>query len=160
MKITTEPKKPMIQLADYVDERMILFLDAATKEEVLAQLVDLAISTKELPAKERFYQAVLDREHLVSTAIGMGVAVPHAKLPVYSDFFVAVAILHKGVEWNAIDDALVRVVFLIGGPDNRQTDYLKILSSVTGIIRDEKLRRRLMKSTTPAAVAAILRGGS
>lgn len=149
----------MIQLADYVDERMIVFLDAATKEEVIAQLVDLAISTKELPAKERFHQAILDREQLVSTAIGMGVAVPHAKLPIYSDFFVAVAILHRGVEWNAIDDTLVRVVFLIGGPDNRQTDYLKILSSVTSIIRDERLRRQLIRSTTPSAVAAILRGG-
>lgn len=150
--------KSMIRLSNYLDERLVLFLDTATKEEVLKKLVDVAASTKELPAKDRFYQAILDRENLVSTAIGMGVAIPHAKLPVYSDFFVAIAILHKGIDWNAIDDSLVRLVFLIGGPDNRQTDYLKLLSSVTVAMRDEQLRRRLMTATSPQSVVALLRG--
>ncbi len=148
----------MIRLLNYIDERLILFLDSATKEEVLKKLVDLVVTTKELPAKDRFYQAILDRENLVSTAIGMGVAIPHAKLPVYSDFFVAVAIMHKGVDWNAIDDSLVRLVFLIGGPDDRQTDYLKLLSSLTVAMRDEQLRRRLVTAPSPQAAVAILRG--
>ena len=148
----------MIRLLNYIDERLILFRDSATKEEVLKKLVDLVVTTKELPAKDRFYQAILDRENLVSTAIGMGVAIPHAKLPVYSDFFVAVAIMHKGVDWNAIDDSLVRLVFLIGGPDDRQTDYLKLLSSLTVAMRDEQLRRRLVTAPSPQAAVAILRG--
>ena len=148
----------MIRLLNYIDERLILFLDASTKEEVLKKLVDLAATTKELPAKDRFYQAVMDRENLVSTAIGMGVAIPHAKLPVYDDFFVAVAILQKGVDWNAIDDSLVRLVFLIGGPEDRQTDYLKLLSSLTVAMRDEQLRRRLVTAPSPQAVVAILKG--
>ncbi len=152
--------KSMVRLSNYIDERLILFLDATTKEEVLKQLVELAVTTKELPAKDRFYQAILDREQLVSTAIGMGVAIPHAKLPVYSDFFVAIGILRRGVDWNAIDDSLVRLVFLIGGPDDHQTDYLKLLSSLTVAMRDEQLRRRLVTATSPQAVAAILKGMS
>jgi PTS system nitrogen regulatory IIA component len=150
--------KSMLRLSNYLDERLVLFLDSATKEEVLKQLVDLVATTKELPAKDRFYQAILDRERLVSTAIGMGVAIPHAKLPVYSDFFVAIAILHKGIDWNAIDDSLVKLVFLIGGPDNHQTDYLKLLSSLTVTMRDEQLRRRLLTATSPQAVVALLKG--
>ena len=150
----------MIRLLNYIDERLILFLDCATKEDVLKRLVDVAVEVKELPAKDRFYQAVVDRENLVSTAIGMGVAIPHAKLPVYSDFFVAVGILSKGVDWNAIDDSLVRLVFLIGGPDDRQTDYLKLLSSLTVAMRDEQLRRRLLTAPSPQAVVAILKGVS
>ena len=147
----------MIQLADYLDEQLVIFLDAATKEEVLVSLVDLVVQKKELPARDRFYQAIIDREKLVSTAIGLGVAIPHAKLPVYSDFFVGIAILHKGIDWNAIDDSLVRLVFLIGGPENRQTEYLKILSSLTVAMRDEQVRRRLITATSPQSVVAILR---
>jgi nitrogen PTS system EIIA component len=148
----------MIRLSDYVDEKCILFLDDGSKEEVLKKLVDAAEAVKGIPAKDRFYQAILDREQLVSTAIGMGIAIPHAKLPIYSDFFIAIAVLHKGIEWNAIDDASVRLVFLIGGPDNRQTDYLKILSCITSAMRDESLRRRLITATSPTSFAAMLKG--
>jgi nitrogen PTS system EIIA component len=147
----------MIRLADYIDERLILFLDTSNKEEVLKKLIDVAATTKELPAKERFYQAVLDREKLVSTAIGMGVAVPHAKLPVYSDFFISVGILSKGVEWQAPDDSLVRLVFLIGGPENRQTEYLKILSSLTIALRKEQLRKQLLSADSAQKVATYLK---
>ena len=49
----------MIRLSNYIDERLVLFLDSATKEEVLKQLVDLSATVKELPAKDRFYQAIL-----------------------------------------------------------------------------------------------------
>ena len=149
----------MIQLADYLDEQLVIFLAASSKEEVLTALVDLVVQKKELPARDRFYQAIIDREKLVSTAIGLGVAIPHAKLPVYTDFFVGIAILHKGIDWNAIDDSLVRLVFLIGGPENRQTEYLKILSSVTVAMRDEQVRRRLITATSPQSVVAILRSG-
>jgi PTS system nitrogen regulatory IIA component len=148
----------MIRLSDYLDEKCILFLDESTKEEVLKKLVDVVAEVKGIPAKDRFYQAILDREQLVSTAIGMGVAIPHAKLPIYADFFIAIAVLHRGIEWNAIDDASVRLVFLIGGPDNRQTDYLKILSCITSAMRDESLRRRLITATSNSSVAAMLRG--
>lgn len=147
----------MIRLSDYIDERLVLFLDADSKEDVLKKLVDLVVQQKDLPAGDRFYQAILDREELVSTAIGMGVAIPHAKLPVFTDFFVGIAILQKGIDWNAIDDSLVRLVFLIGGPENRQTDYLKILSSLTVAMRDEHLRRRLTTATSAQTVVGLLR---
>jgi nitrogen PTS system EIIA component len=150
----------MIRLSDYIDERLVVFFDTTSKEEVLKKLVDVVITTKELPAHDRFYQAILDREKLVSTAIGMGVAIPHAKLPIYSDFFMAVGILQKGIDWNAPDDSLVRLVFLVGGPDNKQTEYLKLLSSITTAMRNEQLRRRLTTATSPEAVAALLRSAA
>lgn len=146
-----------MQVADYIDERTIVFLDESTKEEVLKELVDMIDAVKNIDASEQFYQALLDREQLVSTAIGMGVAIPHAKLPIYSDFFIGIAVVHKGIEWHAIDDALVRIVFLIGGPDNRPTDYLKILSAITTSMSDESLRRRLISASSSAAVAALIK---
>jgi nitrogen PTS system EIIA component len=147
----------MIRLSEYIDERLVFFLDATSKEDVLKRLVDAVITVKELPGHDRFHQAILDREKLVSTAIGMGVAIPHAKLPIYSDFFMAVGVLQKGIDWGAMDDSLVRLVFLVGGPDNKQTEYLKLLSSITTSMRNEQLRRRLMTATSSEVVAALLR---
>lgn len=150
----------MIRLSEYIDERLIVFLDSMSKEDVLKKLVDLVVSVKELPARERLHQAILDREKLVSTAIGMGVAIPHAKLPIYTDFFMSVGILQKGIDWNAPDDSLVRLVFLVGGPDTKQTEYLKLLSSITTVMRNEQLRRRIVTATSPEVVAALLRSAA
>jgi nitrogen PTS system EIIA component len=147
----------MVQLIDYLDDECVLFLGSNTKEEVIKKLVDAVASQNKVSEKDRFYQAIVERENLVSTGVGMGVAIPHAKLNVCSDFFIAVAVLNKGLEWNAIDDSLVRLVFLIGGPENRQTEYLKILSLITSAMRDEHLRKRLMTAATPQAFIAILR---
>lgn len=144
-----------MKIYDYLNEELIFFLDVATKDEALKALVELAVQVKKLPEGERFHQAILDREKIVSTGIGMGVAIPHAKLPTYNDFFIAIAILKTGIDWNALDGAPVRLIFLIGGPDDKQTEYLKILSSLTSVLRDEELRKQLIAATSAKEVANL-----
>jgi nitrogen PTS system EIIA component len=141
-----------MKIFSYLDERLIFLLDAPSKEEALDTLVSKTISILQLPEGERFHQAILDREKIVSTGIGMGVAIPHAKLNSYNNFFITLGILNKGVDWNALDNAPVRFVFLIGGPADRQTEYLKILSTLTVALRDEELRKQLISSTSAQEV--------
>src|SRR5581483_9272088 len=123
-----------MKICDYIDEKLIFFLEETTKEEVLRTLVNATIQEKKLPDGEKFFRAISEREKIVSTGIGMGVAIPHAKLSTYDNFFVTVGILSKGVDWQALDRAPVRLIFLIGGPDDKQTEYLQILSSLTMVL--------------------------
>lgn len=136
----------------YLDEQLIFLLDASSKEEVLSTMVSKTIEVKKLPEGEKFYQAILNREEIVSTGIGMGVAIPHAKLQSYDNFFISIGVLKKGIDWNAFDNAPVRLVFLIGGPDDKQTEYLKILSALTVALRDEELRKLLISTTSTREV--------
>jgi PTS system nitrogen regulatory IIA component len=86
----------------------------------------------------------------------MGVAVPHAKLAGLSEFFIAIGIQNKkGIEWNALDKAPVRLVFLIGGPEGRQSEYLKILSQLTSAIKNLDLRREILQLDTGEDVVAL-----
>ena len=72
----------------------------------------------------------------------MGVAVPHAKMDNFTDFFIAVGIQkQKGLDWNALDKAPVRLIFMIGGPEDKQSEYLQILSLLTSAIKDVELRK-------------------
>ena len=88
----------------------------------------------------------------------MGIAVPHAKLEGYNDFFIAIAIVEEGVDWNALDETPVRVVFMIGGPDNRQNEYLGILQLLTQAIKGRDLREKLAKSPmSPADVIKLFK---
>lgn len=97
----------------------------------------------------------MEREEIVSTGIGMGVAIPHAKLHDYDDFFICIGILSKGVDWHAMDGALVRLIFMIGGPDDKQTEYLQILSRLTVALKDEERRKKMLTLNSPDAIIEL-----
>ncbi|NGX38729.1 MAG: PTS system fructose-specific EIIABC component [Chlamydiae bacterium] len=143
-------------ISRYFDESLITFFEVDNQKEALQNLVDLLDTSGKLQDKEAFFQAILKREEIVSTGIGIGVAIPHAKLKGYEDFFIAIGIQKaEGIDWQALDGLPVRIVFMIGGPDNFQTEYLNILSMITTAIKDEERRKNLVKANTPSEVIAI-----
>jgi nitrogen PTS system EIIA component len=142
-----------MRIHDYLDTSLISFLEEDTRDEAIDALISLLDDEGRLADKQIFRDAIFYREGLVSTGIGMGIAIPHAKMKNISKFFVAIGIQkNKGIEWNALDKAPVRIVFMIGGPDDKQTEYLKILSMLTSAIRDVDLRKKLLKATSAQEV--------
>lgn len=139
----------MIRISKYMDASQVAFLFVENRDEVLKTLIEQGFNKNKIRDKQIFYHSILEREKIVSTGIGMGVAIPHAKLPDYEDFFISIAILHNGVDWNALDGAPVRLVFMIGGPDDKQTEYLQILSSLTQAIKDEGRRKKMLTLNSP-----------
>jgi PTS system nitrogen regulatory IIA component len=152
-------KGESVAISSYLDERLVVFLRAESRDEALGALMDALDACGKLQDKQEFCKAVLEREKIVSTGIGLGVAIPHAKLKGYEDFFIAVGIQQQGgIDWNALDGSLVRLVFLIGGPEKKQTEYLKILSHLTMAIKDEDRRKKLLKARTPREVIDLFGG--
>lgn len=145
----------MINIYSYLDPGLVCFLGVETREDVLSKLVDVLFKAGKLKDRDAFLQAVITREKLVSTGIGMGVAIPHAKLSTYDDFFIAIGILKKGVEWDTLDGAPVRIVFMIGGPDDKQTEYLQILSRLTFALKDESIRKKLLQLSTEEEIVKL-----
>lgn len=142
-----------MRIFDYLDSRLVAFLDVETRDQAIDQLVLLLDVEGILPNTEIFRRAIFYREQLVSTGIGMGVAIPHAKLKDLTDFFIVIGIQKKkGLDWNALDQAPVRLIFMIGGPDDRQTEYLQILSLLTSAIRDIDLRKKLLNAESKEEV--------
>lgn len=148
----------MLGVTKYLDTNLVCFLDADNRDEALTCMVDMLEKNAYLDDREAFFQAILDREKLVSTGIGMGVAIPHAKLPVYDEFFIAIGIQKgKGLDWSAMDGSMVRLIFLVGGPDDKQTQYLQILSQLTMAVKDEDRRQALLSVESPEDVLGLFR---
>ncbi|MEM1282463.1 MAG: PTS sugar transporter subunit IIA [Chlamydiota bacterium] len=146
----------MNKIAQYLDPELIAFIDVSTRDEALNTLVEIAQEQQKISDKAEFYGAIIDREKIVSTGIGMAVAIPHAKLASYDDFFISIGILSKGVDWNTIDGSPVRIVFMIGGPDDKQTEYLQILSGITSAVKDEDRRKKIINAGTAQEVLDLL----
>jgi PTS system nitrogen regulatory IIA component len=70
-------------------------------------------------------------------------------------FFIAIAISKKGIDWNALDNAAVRLIFMIGGPEGKQTEYLQLLSSLTMAIKDEDIRKKLLTLNSKEAIIQL-----
>jgi PTS system nitrogen regulatory IIA component len=145
-----------MRIFESLDTNLISFLDAETRDEAIDALIDLLAKAGRLPDKLLFRSAIFHREKLVSTGIGLGVAVPHAKMKNFSDFFIAIGIQKKkGLDWNALDTAPVRLIFMIGGPEDKQSEYLKILSQLTSAIKNVELRKSLLKAQSPEQVLRL-----
>ena len=144
-----------MQLSHYMDPRLVAFIDSDSRDEVLQQLVHLIYQAGKIQDEAQFYNAILDREKIVSTGIGIGVAIPHAKLHAYDQFFIAIGIFKKPVNWQSLDGYPVRMAFMIGGPDDKQTEYLQILSHLTRIIKDEEVRKKMLLLTQPSDIIEL-----
>ncbi len=80
----------------------------------------------------------MDRERLLSTGFGLGLAIPHAKLNIIDDFIVGLAIHRDGVPFDSLDEQPVHILVMILGPDQQQDEYLKVLSRVTAFLKDQR----------------------
>lgn len=92
-------------------------------------------------------RALLDREQLQSTGIGEGVAIPHGALPQLNEQIAALLIVPDGVEFQAIDDASVTILFGVITPKRATGEHLKTLARVSKLLRNKDFRARLIHAT-------------
>lgn len=144
-----------MDMTKYMDKNLIVFLQASSRDEALQRIIHHIFLSHKIDDENSFYQAIIAREKVVSTGIGMGVAIPHAKLASLDHFFIAIGILEKPVDWHALDGAPVKIVLMIGGPDDKQTEYLQILSRLTQAIKDEDKRKMLLTLKQPDAMIEL-----
>jgi PTS system nitrogen regulatory IIA component len=144
-----------MHISQYMDPELVVFLNTTKRDEILFQLVHRIFQAGKLEDERAFYHAIIEREKIVSTGIGMGVAIPHAKLSSYNQFFIAIGVMEKPVDWHSLDGSPVQIIFMIGGPDDKQTEYLQILSSLTQAIKDEDRRKKLFTLQQPNAMIEL-----
>lgn len=146
-----------VELKRFIKEETVVFLDTIEMQDTVYQMVKKAKEEGYIEEEAKFLEAVLERESLVSTGIGLGVAIPHAKLEGIKDFFVIVGINKEGLDWDAIDRNPVGAVFLIGGPDREgaKKEYLKIIAKIMLLIKNETRRNSLLNAENVTEVVTL-----
>jgi len=133
-------------------------IDAATKEELFAAMVEALARIGVAQHRGALCDALLERERLGTTALGFGVAVPHARSMVVAETVVGFARLRRGIDFAAPDGQPVNLVFLIVGPYGASgTAYLPVLAAIAGTVQDEASRARLLELETFEELDRLLR---
>ena len=145
------------KLSDLIKKENVVFLETIDMVDTIEVLTENTINNQKIKDKESFKNAVLEREELVSTGIGLGVALPHTKSKDIEEFFIVIGINKEGIDWDAIDRNPVGIVFLIGGPEaeDSQKEYLQIVSNLMLLIKNKERRISLLNSENAQEIADI-----
>lgn len=147
----------MGSLADILPPDHITWLDVAAKDDALRRMLELLSGSQAVKDPAALRQAIFGREVLMSTGVGYGVAVPHAKIPTVDTFVVALGIAQDGIPYNAVlDDDPVRLIAMIAGPDQHPERYLKLLSTLMKFLKSEK--GKILSSSSAEEVSRLARG--
>ena len=135
-------------------EQIQLDLRGADKSAVLKELVELVPEVRKEPGHEElFLHALLERERLHTTAIGDGIALPHARNPMGGLLKRSVLVFGRhavGIPFGALDNKPVQMLFLIAAPG--LPEHLAMLSRLSRVLRDAKLRTALLSVKTPEEI--------
>jgi len=139
-----------MKITDLLDEKSIrLNASASSKQEVLNQIINLINQTGNIANKEEFKKIVFKREEQGTTGIGEGIAIPHGKSSKVKKASLAAMVIPNGVDFEALDNKKVNLMFLIAAPETKDNIHLEVLSRLSALLMDEEFREKLKRAKTP-----------
>src|SRR5271165_4544348 len=145
-----------MEIADLITPRSVIAqLRAANKKHALQELAKRAASMTGLHERT-IYDVLLERERLGSTGIGMGIGIPHGKLPELAKLYGIFARLERPIPFEAVDDQPVDLIFMLLAPESAGSDHLKALALVSRLLRDRAVCGKLRGTDSADALYALL----
>lgn len=146
----------VMEIAELLDtESVVARLPATSKKQALQELAKRAAQITGLQERVIF-DVLLERERLGTTGVGNGIAIPHGKLPGLSRLYGLFARLEKPVDFEAVDDQPVDLIFLLLAPEGAGADHLKALARVSRLLRDRTICDKLRGSDEAEALYSLL----
>jgi len=136
-------------------EAVVADLKASSKKQVLQELASLAADATGADNRAIF-DTLNDRERLGTTGVGGGIAIPHGKLKGLKAVTGVFARLIRPVNFDAIDEQPVDLVFVLMAPENSGAEHLKALARVSRLLRDKTVCEKLRATDSAAGLYLIL----
>jgi fructose-specific phosphotransferase system IIA component len=148
-----------MKIMDFLSKKAILTdVKSTKKEEVIKELVDVLIDAGEIEKRYRnkLIDALQAREALGSTAIGQGIAIPHAKSECVEKLVAAFGLSKKGVDFDSLDGEPVYIFFLLVAPQDSAGPHLKALARISRLLKDKYFRDSLRACADDKSVVKII----
>ncbi|MDH7552123.1 MAG: PTS sugar transporter subunit IIA [Spirochaetota bacterium] len=147
----------MSSLLEFTDTKFIKFLKSKNKYKAIEELADVFKGTDVCSDIKAFINALKEREEIMTTGIGFGIAVPHAKLESVHKIAFAIGISKKGIDFNSIDGKPVHLVVLVAAGERQHKEYLKLLSKIMSVLKNDIIRNEMIQAKSTKDIIEILR---
>ncbi len=132
-----------------------LNLDVKDKNDALLRMVEILARNGHVPNKAAITTVILDRERLMSTGIGNGVALPHGKTNAVDRSMAALATLSTPIDFDALDDQPVSIILMLVGTEANVGQHLRLLSRISRMVGSEQFRTSLLNAHSVDDVRAL-----
>jgi fructose-specific phosphotransferase system IIA component len=148
-----------MQIMDFLSKKAIVTdIRSTKKEDVIKELVDALVNAADIEKRHRnkLIEALMAREALGSTAIGQGIAIPHAKSDCVDKLIAAFGLSKKGVDFDSLDGEVAYIFFLLVAPQDSAGPHLKALARISRLLKDKYFRDTLRSSTDDKSVVKAI----
>lgn len=149
-------KELVMDISDLIlPESVIANLRVTSKKQALQELAKKAAEITGQPERALF-EVLMERERLGTTGVGHGIGIPHGKLPELDRLYGLFARLETAIDFDAIDDHPVDLIFVLLAPETAGADHLKALARVSRLFRDRAVCDKLRGTDSAEAIYALL----
>lgn len=148
-----------MQIMDFLSRKAIVTdIKSTKKENVIEELVDALIESGDIEkrCRSKLISSLMGREALGSTAIGQGIAIPHAKSDCVEKLVAAFGLSNKGVDFDSLDGEPAYIFFLLVAPQDSAGPHLKALARISRLLKDKYFRDTLRTCEDDKAVIKII----
>ena len=137
-------------------ESTIVDLKGESKEDIIAELVNSLPVGDAITDRDQVLQAVLDREKIMSTGIGDGIAIPHGKSAAVTELVAAMGTQRRGVDFDALDGEPAFVFFLLVSPANVSGPHIKALARISRLLKNDEFKKKLIEADSAEEIIATI----
>ena len=146
----------MFPVTEYTNSKFIKIIESSDKLSAIEELARVFEGTKVCSDVEALINALKEREEILGTGIGMGIAIPHAKVEAVKEMAFAIGISRKGIDFDSLDGNPANLMILVAAGEGQHKEYLRLLSNIMAILRNEKIKNKLIEAVSPETIMSIL----
>ncbi|MCU0821061.1 MAG: PTS sugar transporter subunit IIA [Spirochaetes bacterium] len=136
----------MKSLVEFTNEKYFKKIKAKNKIKAIEELALVFKDSHLCSDIGALISALKEREAIMSTGVGFGLAIPHAKIREVKDPAFAIGVSAKGIDFDSIDGNPVNIIILVAAGEKQHREYLHLLSSIMAIIKEKKVRDKIINS--------------
>jgi nitrogen PTS system EIIA component len=147
----------MIKIFKLLALDRIEILKPGPKSDVLKELCRVISTSEAIKDRVELENAVFEREKIMSTSIGLGIAIPHVRLKSVTEMTMAVGVVKEGIDYEAFDDQEVHIIIMIAAPEGSHREYLSVLARIALLLKNSSIRSNIMKAESAEEIYELLK---
>lgn len=145
-----------VSVTEYTNLKYIKNISARDKFEAIEELARVFDGSSLCSDINSLVNALRERESIMSTGIGAGIAIPHAKISSVTEMAFAIGISEKGIDFDSMDGHPVNLIILVIAGEKQHKDYLRLLSNIMAILKKEPVKEKIIKASNSEQILQIL----
>ena len=144
-----------MKISEIISGKIIPELKGNTKDELINELINLFKDDKNVNDIDGVRKAVLEREKIMSTGVGKGFAIPHAKTDSVNEIIAGFGKLKTPVDFNSLDKEPVNLIMLLVAKESQVGPHIKLLSRISRMVNNDEFRAALLNAETESQILSV-----